>query len=245
MPKFIKLYNYPVQTVCIHINCMSPCDTCKQFVVFFCCTILMAIHGNHPFWSFLKEKNCLQRVPWTVRIWILTLVFDIAYAGASIITSCLQAFYDRSQHFNNGGWNFLKTCWRDWHWKLEMDWNWLRVVFCTPSPNLAFVGLAGALQVRYSFWPWLSWATGDLAKKLRPFTENVGLQWIHVPLCCHIAVVRSRPPYWWNMMCNFLIIPALKIEALVWDLADWPRAANLMGIRRSCSAFGITKPACA
>lgn len=38
------------------------------------------------FWSFLKEKNCLQRVPWTVRIWILTLVFSIAYAGASIIT---------------------------------------------------------------------------------------------------------------------------------------------------------------
>lgn len=38
------------------------------------------------FWSFLKEKNCLQRVPWTVRIWIPTLVFNIAYAGASIIT---------------------------------------------------------------------------------------------------------------------------------------------------------------
>jgi len=28
-----------------------------------------------------QEKNCLQRVPWTVRIWILTLVFNIAYGG--------------------------------------------------------------------------------------------------------------------------------------------------------------------
>ena len=159
---------------------MSPCDTCKQLVV---CTIWMAIHGNHPFWSLLKEKNCLQRVPWTVRIWILTLVFNIAYAGASIITLTIymsKQFITVLNISTNGGWNFLKTCCTDWTWRLEMDWHWLRAEFYTQSRNLVFVGLAGALQVQYSFWPSLSWAIGHSAKKLRPFAENVGFWWIHV-----------------------------------------------------------------
>ena len=134
------------------------------------------------FWSFLKEKNCLQRVPWTVRIWILTLVFNIAYAGASIITltTCPNSLSPFSTFQRMADGTFLRTCRADWTWRLEMDWHWLRAEFYTQSPNLVFVGLAGALQVRYSFWPSLSWAIGHSAKKLRPFCRK---RWILMNPC--------------------------------------------------------------
>lgn len=135
----------------------------------------------------------------------------------------------------NGGWNFLRTCCADWTWRLEMDWHWLRAEFYTQSPNLVFVGLAGALQVRYSFWPSLSWAIGHSAKKLRPFRRK---RWILMNPCLPMAVTLLSL----EELVKYYAPALRKIEALVWDLADWQSAANLMGIRRSCSAFGIAKP---
>ena len=141
MPKFIKLYNYPVQTVCIHINCMSPCDTCKQFVVFFVAPfwwLSMATTLFDPFWRRKTAcRGCRGQCAFGFWLWCLTLpmpepqlslhVFKHFMTVLNISTMADGTFWRHVEEIDTGNWKWTETdsgwCFaRRLRTSLSLDW---------------------------------------------------------------------------------------------------------------------------